>query len=152
MKKKIESLYAQFSRGKFMGSVSYVISPLFLVMLLASFTLWYVTKLNYTYTSEFEVDIHVEDQSFSTICFVEGLGTNLLGYHIYKGSSLRIPLSELRYKEITGEDKKRYLRLDLLSLSNAISVRYSDIKLLSVDRAADIFLSKDIEKELKNKK
>lgn len=152
MKKRVEKLYAEFSRGEVMRALGRVISPLFLVMLLASFTLWYVTKLNYTYTTEFEVEIYVEDQSFKTLCFVEGVGTNLLGYHIYKGGSLRIPLSELRYREVTKDDKRRYIRLDEHSLSNAISLRFSDIKLLSIDRAADLLLSEDIQKVLKNKK
>ncbi len=151
MKTKIYTLYLSVVRGKVMGGVRRFVSPLFLVTLLASFTLWYVTKLHYTYTTEFEVEVQIEDQNFRTMCVVEGVGTNLLGYHIYKGSSMRIPLDELSYRTIS-RDKKKYLSIDKSSLSNAISVRYSDIKLISVGNHHEVQLSERIEKVLNDKK
>ena len=66
------------------------ISPVFVAMLVASFVLWYIAKLN----------------------------------------SLRIPLSELDYAP--SPDEEGYIVIDPQSLQNAISVHYSDVKVVAV--------------------
>ena len=56
------------------------ISPVFLVLLAVSFTLWYISKLNYTYTTDFEVSLDIEGHQMVLPCVGEGKGTTLLGY------------------------------------------------------------------------
>jgi hypothetical protein len=74
------------------------VSPVFLALLVASFILWYIAKLSYTYTAEQTVKVSVDGQPFEVTCVVEGVGTNLFGYRVYMNKTLRIPLAELKTK------------------------------------------------------
>ncbi len=114
------------------------VSPVFLMLLVASFILWYIAKLGYTYTTEQNVRVQVDGQPFEVTCVVEGLGANLFGYRIYANKTLRIPLSELTYKKVQEEGHEGRIAIDPQSLQNAISVRYSDIKVLSVGTVPEI--------------
>ena len=40
------------------------ISPVFLALLVASFILWYIAKLNYTYTTEQPFTVNVDGERF----------------------------------------------------------------------------------------
>ena len=40
------------------------VSPVFLALLVASFILWYIAKLSYTYTTEQTVRVSVDGQPF----------------------------------------------------------------------------------------
>jgi hypothetical protein len=99
-----------------------------------------------------DVKIRIADQRFSVPCVVEGKGTNLFGY-VISTSRLHIPLSELDYtvmREITDltsapSDMVR-LHLTTESVTNAISVRLSDIKIRSVGTIPDIEVPKDFDK------
>ncbi len=108
------------------------VSPVFLMLLVASFVLWYIAKLGYTYTTEQVVRINVDGEQFEVTCVVEGIGTNLFGYRAYSHKTLRIPLSELKYKRSREEGHEGKLILDAQSLQSAISVRYSDIKVIAL--------------------
>ena len=52
------------------------ISPVFVAMLVASFVLWYIAKLNYTYTTDKTVQVNVDGEEFEVVCVIEGLGTS----------------------------------------------------------------------------
>lgn len=114
------------------------VSPVFLALLAASFVLWYIAKLSYTYTTEQVVHVNVDGEPFEVTCVVEGVGTNLFGYRVYTGKTLRIPLSELKYKRSYEEGHEGRLILNPQSLQNAISVRISDIKIISVGTIPEI--------------
>jgi len=114
------------------------ISPVFLVLLLASFILWYIAKLGYTYTTEQVVRLNVDGEQFEVTCVVEGVGTNLFGYRVYPDKQLRIPLSELKYKRSHEEGHEGKLVIDPQSLQHAVSVRFSDIKIISVGAVPEI--------------
>ena len=105
------------------------VSPVFLALLMASFILWYIAKLNYTYTT---------GQVFDVTCTVEGVGTNLFGYQVYMNKTLRIPLSALKYKRSREEGHEGRIIIDPQSLQNAISVKFSDIKITSIDAVPEI--------------
>ncbi len=67
------------------------VSPVFLALLVASFILWYLAKLSYTYTTEQTIRVNIDGQPIEVACVVEGLGTNLFGYRVYSSKRLRIP-------------------------------------------------------------
>lgn len=117
---------------KFFSRVRCCISPVFLALLVAAFILWYIAKLSYVYTTELPFDVNVDGEKFRISCVVEGVGTNLFGYQVYMSKRLRIPLSELKSSPVQGESPDVRLKIDSLSLQNAISVRLSDIKIISV--------------------
>lgn len=113
------------------------VSPVFLSLLCASFLLWYIIKLQYTYTTNFSVLVNVDGERMRVPCVVEGKGVNLLGYKVYARKELKIPLSDLKYTLVedrgdSGELLGSWYQFDVQSVQSAISVRFSDIKVVSV--------------------
>ena len=113
-------------------------SPVFLALLVASFILWYIAKLSYTYTTEQTVRVSVDGQPFEVTCVVEGVGTNLFGYRVYMNKTLRIPLAELKTKRSYEEGHEGKLIIDPQSLQNALAPRFSDIKIISIGDIPEI--------------
>ena len=121
------------------------ISPIFLGLLVASFMLWYIAKLNYTYTTEQVMSVELGDQKFDVQCVVEGLGTNLFKYRYYMDKQLRLSPDKIKYQVIDLEARKDeprvaslssdkvWVELDQQMIREAISVQCSDIKILSVE-------------------
>ena len=127
------------------------ISPVFLVLLGVSFTLWYISKLNYTYTTDFNIKVKVDGQRIVVPCVVEGKGTTLFGYGFYAPRRASIPLSELSYEVVeqpvvdaNGEADTlstiRKAHISPISMQDAISVRFSDLKIISLGDFDDISL------------
>lgn len=136
---------------RFFERLKSYISPVFIMLFVASFTLWYIAKLNYNYTTELDVKIRIGDSRFSVPSVVEGKGTNLFGY-VLSTSRLNIPLSELEYsvmREVTelgsAPNDKMRLHLKPESLKNAISVRLSDINIRSIGSIPDIEVPKQLQ-------
>ena len=69
------------------------VSPVFMLLLVASFVFWYIAKLNYTYTTEQVMRVNIGGERIPVTCVVEGVGTNLFGYRVYMDRTLRIPVS-----------------------------------------------------------
>lgn len=115
-------------------------SPVFLALLVASFILWYIAKLSYTYTTEYTVRVNVDGEKFDVVCVVEGIGTNLFGYRVYMNKSLNIPLSELKYKRSREEGHEGMIIISPEALQKALSVRFSDIKVVSIGAIPEIEL------------
>lgn len=113
------------------------ISPAFILLFCASFVFWYILKLGNTYTTEYNILVNVDGQTLRIPSVVEGVGTNLLGYRNYTRKEIKLRLSDLKYRreemvdEATGEQQICYV-LDPQSVHNAISVRFSDIKIVSL--------------------
>ena len=114
------------------------VSPVFLVLLAASFILWYIAKLNYTYTTEQTVRISIADQPLEVPCVVEGTGTNLFGYQVYMNKRLRIPLEEIKTQRSAEEGHEGESVIDPQSLQKALSTRFSDIKIVSLGEIPEI--------------
>ncbi len=114
------------------------ISPVFLALLVASFILWYIAKLSYSYTTDQVVRVDVDGRQFEVVCVVEGVGTNLFGYRVYARKSLKIPLSDLKYRRSREEGHEGKLIIDPQSLQNALSVKFSDIKVVSIHEIPEI--------------
>lgn len=114
------------------------ISPVFIALFCASFILWYILKLGNVYTTEYAVLVNINGQTMSVPCVVEGIGTNLFGYRVYMHKELKIPMTDLKYKieqtydEQTGEPAGKVYVFDPHSVQSAISVRFSDIKVISI--------------------
>ncbi len=137
MKRFFNDTYRQLRSHKIVRKIRECISPLFIAMFLASSLLWYISKLGYTYTTELRVKAQLENQELEINCVVEGVGTNLLGYKIKGGGRVKIPIHELQYRAL--EDS---LAINRTSLLNAISVRFSDIKIISIERAQGLKIAK----------
>lgn len=114
------------------------VSPVFLALLVASFILWYIAKLNYVYTTEQVVKLDVDGQRIEVTCVVEGVGTNLFAYRVYMNKVLRIPLAELKFRRSREEGHEGKVVIDPQSLQNAITVQFSDIKIVSIGAVPEI--------------
>ncbi len=121
-----------------LGWLKRYVSPVFLVMLVASFILWYISKLSYTYTTDYNVAINTDGEKYEVSCIFEGVGTNLVGYHTHFGRRIRIPLSELKYKASREEGHEGMIIIDPHSLQQAIAVRFSDVKVVSIGSIPEI--------------
>ena len=121
------------------------VSPIFLALLVASFVLWYIAKLNYTYTTEQVMTVQLGNEEFDVQCVVEGLGTNLFKYQVYMDKHLVLPREKIKYAVIDLEARqdderiaalakdRMWVELDPQTIREAISVQCSDIKILSVE-------------------
>ena len=69
---------------------------------------------------------------------VEGIGTNLFAYRVYMNKVLRIPLTELKFKRSREEGHEGKVVIDPQSLQNAITVQFSDIKIVSIGAVPEI--------------
>ncbi len=115
-----------------------IFSPLFVAMLLLATLFWYITKLGYSYTTEIEIDVQIENAHLETSYVAEGIGFKLMGYNLYKGGNIKIPLSELKYKVIKKGEGVKSIKVDRNSLFNAITMRFSDIKIHSIGAIPEI--------------
>ena len=128
------------------------VSTAFVILFCASFILWYILKLQYTYTTDYSVLVNVEGEQLRVPCVIEGKGTNLLGYRVNKHNEIRIPLSDLKYTftsdpEESGDGALTNMYIiDPQSMQSAISVRFSDIKVISVDDVPPLRLHGEEEK------
>ena len=118
--------------NKFLEWSKRSISPAFIAMFVASFVLWYITKLNYNYTTDYNVRLNIGGEKVEVPCVIEGKGTNLFNYKFQLSKRLRIPLEELSYQTVSDDFGEVFLQIDPKSLQNAISVRVSDIKVVSL--------------------
>lgn len=128
------------------------VSTAFVILFCASFILWYILKLQYTYTTDYSVLVNIEGKQLRVPCVIEGKGTNLLGYRVNKHKEIRIPLSDLKYTftsdpEESGDGALTNMYIiDPQSMQSAISVRFSDIKVISVGDVPPLRLHGEEEK------
>jgi hypothetical protein len=128
------------------------VSTAFVILFCASFILWYILKLQYTYTTDYSVLVNIEGEQLRVPCVIEGKGTNLLGYRVNKHKEIRIPLSDLKYTftsdpEESGDGALTNMYIiDPQSMQSAISVRFSDIKVISVGHVPPLILHGEEEK------
>ena len=125
------------------------ISPVFVAMVVISFSLWYISKLNYTYTTDFNIKVKVNGERVVVPCVVEGKGSNLVGYGFYASRRVNIPLSELNYDivEVPVDDEgtlsyEMKVRISPLSMQDALSIRFSNLKIVSIGDFNDIDIPK----------
>jgi hypothetical protein len=125
------------------------ISPVFLALLAVAFTLWYILKLDYTYTTDFKVEVNIDGERIMVPCVVEGKGSNLFGYGFYSSRRVTIPLSDLKHEVVNvplpnqqeGDSivvTEPKLRISPVAMQDALSVRFSDLKIVSVGHFSDI--------------
>ena len=108
------------------------VTPLFLVMLGLSFELWYVSKLQYSYTAEVPVVVSVEGDRHRVTCVVQGSGHNILSARYFKRKPVKLKRGDVELIPVEGEVNTWEVGQE--SLRNAIAIRNADIKVVSVSR------------------
>ena len=79
------------------------VTPLFLVMLGLSFVLWYVSKLQYSYTAEVPVVVSVEGDRHRVTCVVQGSGHNILSARYFKRKPVKLKRGDVELIPVEGE-------------------------------------------------
>lgn len=115
-----------------MAHIGRKVTPLFLVMLGLSFVLWYVSKLQYSYTAEVPVVVSVEGDRHRVTCVVQGSGHNILSARYFKRKPVKLKRGDVELTPVEGEENTWEVGQE--SLLNAISIRNADIKVVSVSR------------------
>lgn len=110
------------------------ISPAYIMMFIAAFVLWYITKLGETYTTEHEVTVVIDGTPYTLDCTIRGKGTDLIGYTMSsRRSSFTISSSELTYEQdIPKGDGIIQRHISTVSLQQALAARMSDIEVVAV--------------------
>lgn len=110
------------------------ISPAYIMMFIAAFVLWYITKLGETYTTEHEVTVVIDGTPYTLDCTIRGKGTDLIGYTMSsRRSSFTISSSELTYEQdIPKGDGVIQRHISTVSLQQALAARMSDIEVVAV--------------------
>ena len=110
------------------------ITPGYVAMVIAAFTLWYITKLGENYTTEHDVVVVIDEKEYEVGCTVRGKGTNLISYTFAnKNSYFVVPAEELSFdKEVTGDDGRTYRHVTNVSLQQALNARMNDVDVLAV--------------------
>lgn len=110
------------------------ISPVYVTMLVAAFILWYITKLGEVYTTEYPIEVIVDDEHIDVDCIIRGKGTNLIVYTLFTDRDVyEIPSTELTFDmESLAEDGTPMHHIATTSLQQAISSRLSGVEVVSV--------------------
>ena len=130
---KIKRTYAKSRRV--LGQYA---STTFLVFLLLSALLWYLTKLSYTYTTDVPIDVSIADNRFTVRCVAEGTGYRIFALRNLPNKPVKLSLEEVNASP-SPTNPQTYI-VDPLSLQNAISVSYSKIKIVSVEPLPEVKL------------
>lgn len=140
--------YLRLKIDKMLDYIRKYVSPVYVLLVFVSFTVWCMAKLSYTYTTDIKTRVEIDGRNYTLKCVVEGKGTNLLRYRFFKTPKIHIDGEELAYSVVrsykTDEDgnqlsemeKKVHLKHN--SIQNAISVHFSDIKIISVQEIPDL--------------
>lgn len=111
-------------------------SPIFLLMLLLSFGMWYLTKLSYTYTAEVPVWVDIDGNKFKLECVVEAPGYRIIAHRTFGKSKLNLKFTDVQTTPSVLNDS--YYVVNPLSLSSIISLNNSDIRLVSIGDIPEI--------------
>lgn len=120
------------------GKVKRRITPAFLITLAMAVIFWYSGKLGYTYTTEIPVSVQIEGQRVRTTCMVEGTGHNILSARYFKRRTVKLQRFDVELMLVDGESNT--YEISPTSLQNALSVRNSSLKIISVSRMPFIVL------------
>lgn len=122
------------SRERMKGMLGQILSPAFLIILLGSFLLWYMTKLSHEYTTEIPLNVRIDGQKYGITAVVSGRGSLLMA-HKLSLRKVNLHAEELtmrRSKDIPGA-----MTITNSSLLKAISAKTGGLKVVQIVDAPD---------------
>lgn len=117
-------------------SIKRYVSPVFILMLLISCTMWYLTKLNHDYTAEIPVKVNIDGNRFRVNCLATGSGYRLLSHRVFNKSKLNLRFSEV--STTPSVINPGYYVVSPSSLQSSISRSNNDIKIEAVGDIPEI--------------
>lgn len=133
--KKNEIKIPRVRKENFKKILRHFLSPVFLVLLLSSFLLWYTTKLGYDYTTEIPLNIRIDGQKYRITALVTGRGSMLTAQKLSLKSKINLKLEELSSRP--SPDNPGSLIITPGSLQSAINAKVNDLKVLQIIEAPE---------------
>lgn len=112
------------------------LSPAFLVLLALSALMWYLSKLDYTYTAEVPVAIRYEDDTYRVMCMAEGTGRHIVGYRWFAHRALPLDISKVELLPVEGKDG--FYSIEPTSLQNYISMHNAELRIISIGTTPEL--------------
>lgn len=112
------------------------VSPVFIMLVLLSFVIWYLTKLSYTYQSQVPMYIDIEGNKFRVECLAEGTGYKLFSYKVFRHKVITLKPRDIQTTPSVLNNGNYVITPH--SLQNAISIRTSDLRIISVGDLPEI--------------
>ncbi len=106
------------------------VSPVFVLLLFASFVLWYITKLDYNYTTNIPVRVNLDGYKFKVECTAEGRGSELVAHRFNMVDKTKLTFTRVLHAPMAGDSCE--IVLSPSSLMNAIATTYPDIRIISI--------------------
>lgn len=119
------------------ASVRRFSNPIFYMLLLLAFALWYVTKLSYPYTTEINIPVRIDSTYYSVRCTVEGVGYQILSHKIAPRKNL-VKLTSDNVAITPSTITPGSYEVSSFSLQNGISAKLSNLKIISVESPVQI--------------
>lgn len=106
------------------------VSPVFVLLLFASFALWYITKLDYNYTTNIPVRVNLDGYKFKVECTAEGRGSELVAHRFNMVDRTKLSFTRVLHAPLAADSCE--IVLSPSSLMNAIATTYPDIRIISI--------------------
>ena len=120
--------------GKFLKTVDNFFrhseSPIFVLMLFVSFALWYISKLDYDYTTNIPVRVNLDGYRFKVECTAEGRGSALMAHRFNMVDKTKLSFSRILHAPLAADSCE--IVLSPSSLMNAIATTYPEIRIISI--------------------
>ena len=120
--------------GKFFKAVDHFfrnsVSPIFVLMLFVSFALWYISKLDYDYTTNIPVRVNLDGYRFKVECTAEGRGSALMAHRFNMVDKTKLSFSRILHAPLAADSCE--IVLSPSSLMNAIATTYPEIRIISI--------------------
>lgn len=117
-------------------SLRWFVSPVFLVMLVVSVSMWYLSKLNGDYTAEIPVMVNIGGNEFKVTCVATASGHQLLSYRLFKRSEIDLTFSDVT--TTPSVTNPGYFVIEPSSLQTAISLANNNLRIVSIGDIPEI--------------
>jgi hypothetical protein len=133
------------NRESLRALLKHAISPVFLVLLLSSFVLWYTTKLGKDYDIEMPLNVRIDGQRYRVTAQVQGKGSTIMAQRLSLKSKINIKLTELKVRK--SPENPNALIITPTSLVKAIDSKTNDLKVVQIIEMPDFQVEKPKEKK-----
>jgi hypothetical protein len=115
--------------------LKHTVSPVFLVLLLSSFVLWYTTKLGKDYDIEMPLNVRIDGQRYRVTAQVQGKGSTIMAQRLSLKSKISIKLTDLKVRK--SAENPNALIITPSSLVKAIGSKTNDLKVVQIIEMPD---------------
>ncbi len=139
------------NRERIKRIVQQALSPAFLIILLGSFLLWYMTKLSYEYYDvEMPLNVRIDGQKYRVTAVINGRGSVLMAQKLSLKGKINLKMDELTVRK--SKDNPDALTITPASLQRAIDAKASDLKVTQIIDAPDFIPEPEEEKETRKER